>query len=96
MSPSKYFNQRPLHYTDMVAADSDYIYFAHSVLQKVQLSNQINKPLKKVVSNNLTAGILSEDFKARVKEFIAKIQGFSFMSSIKGSPAYSNRFLHQV
>ena len=80
----------------MVAADSDYIYFAHSVLQKVQLSNQINKALKKVVSNNLTAGMLSEDFKARVKEFIAKIQGFSFMSSIKGSPAYWNRFLHQV
>ena len=52
--------------------------------------------MKKVVSDNLTAGMLSKDFKARVKEFIAKSQAFSFMCSIKGTPAYSNRFLHQV
>ena len=29
--PSKYFNQRLLHYVQKFAADSDYIFFAHSV-----------------------------------------------------------------
>ena len=52
--------------------------------------------MKKVISNNLTAGMLSENFKQRVKELIAKDKVFSFMSSIKGTPAYWKNFLHQV
>ena len=52
--------------------------------------------MKKVVSNNLTAGMLSKNFKQRVKEFIAKDKAFSFMSSIKGTRAYWKKLLHQV
>ena len=44
--------------------------------------------MKKVLSNDLTAGMLSKNFKQRVQEFIAKDKAFSFMSSIKGTPAY--------
>ena len=72
LSPSKYFNQRLLHYSQKFAADSDYIFFEQSVLQKVQLSSEINIAMKKVISNNLTAGMLSKNFKQRVKELIAK------------------------
>ena len=44
--------------------------------------------MKKVVSNNLTAGMLSKNSKQRVKEFIAKDKASSFMSSFKSTPAY--------
>ena len=72
LTPSKYFNQRLLQYTQKFASDNDYIFFAHTVLQKVQLSSQINIAMKKVLSNDLTAGMLSKNFKQRVQEFIAK------------------------
>ena len=96
LSPSKYFNQRLLHYIQKFAAESDYIFFADSALQKVKLSSQINIAKKKVISNNLTAGILSENFQQRVKELIAKDKAFNFMSSIKGTPANQKKLLHQV
>ena len=88
MSPCKYFNQRLLHYIQKFAADSDYPFFALSVLQKTQLSSQISAAMKKVVSNNLTAGMLSKNSKQRVKEFVAKDKASSFMSSFKSTPAY--------
>ena len=88
LTPSKYFNQRLLHYTQKSASDRHYIFFAHTVLQKVQLSSQINIAMKKVLSNDLIPGMLSKNFKQRVQEFIAKDKAFSFMSSIKGAPAY--------
>ena len=94
MTPSKYSNQRLLHDTQKFASGNDYIFFAHNVLQKVQLSSQINIAMKKVLSNDLTAGMLSKHFKQRVQEFIAKDKAFSFMSSIKGTPAYWKIFLH--
>ena len=52
--------------------------------------------MKKVISNNLTSGMLSKNFKQRVKELIAKDKAFSFMRSIKVTPAYWKNFLHQV
>ena len=39
LSSTKYFNQRLLHYSQKFAAYSDYIFFAHLVLQKVQFSS---------------------------------------------------------
>ena len=44
--------------------------------------------MEKVLSNDLTAGMLSKKFKQRVQEFIAKDKDFRFISSIKGTPAY--------
>ena len=46
LTPSKYFNQRLLHYTQKFASDNDYIFFVHTILQKVQLSSQINVAIK--------------------------------------------------
>ena len=72
LTPTKYFNQRLLHYTQKFASDNDYLFFAHTVLQKFQLSSQINIAMKKVLLNDLTAGMLSKNFKQRIQEFIAK------------------------
>ena len=49
LSLSKYFNQRLVQYTRTFASDNNYIFFAHSVLQKVQLSTQITIAMKKVL-----------------------------------------------
>ena len=67
LTPSKYFNQRFLHYTQKFASDNNYIFFAHTVLQKVQLSCQISIAMKKVLSNDLIAGMLIKNFKQRVQ-----------------------------
>ena len=96
LSPVKYFNQRLLNYTQMFASDSDYIFYAHSVLQQLNLQSRINIAMKKVGGNQLNAGMLSLNFKEKVKEFISNDQGYSFMNTIKGTPAYWKRFLQEV
>ena len=48
--------------------------------------------MKKLTSNDLTAEMLSKNFKQLVQEFIAKDKAFSFMRSIKGTPAYWKNF----
>ena len=93
LSASKYFNQRLLDYSQRFASSSDYIFFAHSVIQQKQLNSNINIAMKKVQTNNLTAGMFSENFESTVKALTAKDEGYSFMNTIKGIPAYWKRFL---
>ena len=64
---------------------------AHSVILTIQLSNQINVAMRKVISNNLTAGVLNKSFK-----FIAQERAYSFMNPIKGTPAYWKKILLKV
>ena len=96
LTPSKYFNQRLLNYSQKFASDSDYIFFAHAVMQKIQLNDQINIAMRKIASDNLNAGMLSKNFKATVHQFIAQDKAYSFMSSIKGAPAYWKKNLFEV
>lgn len=42
LSPSKYSNQQLLNYMLNCSSDSDCIFFAHSIMQRINLSNQIN------------------------------------------------------
>ena len=49
-----------------------------------------------MLSNDLTAGMLGKNFRQRLQEFIAKDEVFSFISSIKGTPAYWKKILRQV
>ena len=65
-------------------------------MQSVNLNNQTNIAMRKVASNNLTAGMLCSNFKEKVKDFIASDQAFTFMSGIKGTPAYWKKFLFDV
>ena len=86
--PSKYFNQRLLHYLQQFDSDTDYIFFTHAVMQKIRLNDQINTAMKKIASDSLNAGKLSKNFKATIQQFIAQDKAYSCMSSIKGTPAY--------
>ena len=44
----------------------------------------------------MTAGILSQNFLDTVKSFIANDEGYHFVNTIKGTPAYWKRFLYKV
>ena len=91
-----YFNQRLLIFAQVFHADSDYIFFAHSVRQKIQSKNQPNIAMIKFVLNNLAAGMLSKSFKATVKQFMSQKKAYRFMISIEGIAVYWKNFLHEV
>jgi len=96
LSPTKYFNQRLLNYTQKFASDTDYIFFAHAVNQHLNLNSRINIAMQKVRADGITAGMMSSNFKERVKSFIASDDAFTFMNTLKGTPAYWKRFLFEV
>ena len=96
LSPTKYFNQRLLNYKQNFASDPDYIFFACSVLQQLNLISSINIAMKKVDSTGITAGMFNVNYKQTIQEFLAADRGFSFMKNIKGSPAYWKNFLYDV
>ena len=58
LSPTKYFNQRLLNYTHKFSSDCGYIFFAHKVIQSVNLHNRINIDMRKVTSDKLTTCML--------------------------------------
>ena len=96
LSPNKYFNQRLLNYKQRFAPESDYIFFAHAVYQQLNMTSRINIAMRKVCSNSLTAGMLSQNFKEAVSSCVVNDEAFSFMSTIKGTPAYWKKFLFEV
>ena len=96
LSPSKYFNQQFLNYTQQSSSDSDCIFFAHSFLQQLSLNSQINIAMQNLAPRNVTAGMLTQNFKETVKQFSASDEAFSFMNSIKGTPAYWKKFLSEA
>lgn len=96
LSPSKYFNQRLLNYTQQFSSDSDYIFFAHRVLQELNLRSKINIALKKVTNNDIAAGMLGQNFKQAVQNCIASDNAYKFMSTVKGTPAYWQHMLTDV
>ena len=96
LTPKKYFNQRLLHHSQQFASDTDYIFFANAVMQKIQLNDQINIAMKKIASDSLNPGKLSKHFKATIQQLIAQDKAYSIMSSIKGTPAYWEKFLFEV
>ena len=44
------------------------------------------------VQGQLTAGQLKNDYEETVKSFISEDQGYQFMNSVKGTPAYWKHF----
>ena len=90
LTPTRYFNQCLLNFSQTFASNSDYIFFAQSVLQQKNLNDQINIAMKKV-TGQLTAGMFA-NYDKSVKRFVSNDQGFSFMNQIKGTPAYWKKF----
>ena len=95
LSPVKYFNQRLLNYTQKFASDSG-LYILCAFSYAASKPRQINIAMKKMCTNQLTAGMLSNNFADTVNSFIANDRGYSFMSPINGTPAYWKKFLSDV
>ena len=96
LTPCRYFNQRLLNYRQKFSSDSDYIFYAQSVMQHLNLNNSINTALKKIQTEGLTAGHLSQNFKETISNLIANDDAFRFMNNLKGTPAYWKRFLYET
>ena len=94
LTPTRYFNQRLLNFSQPFASNSDYIFFAQPVLQQKNLNDQINIAMKKV-TGQLTAGRFA-NYDESVKQFVSNDQGFLFMNQIKGTPAYWKKFQREV
>ena len=84
----KCFIQLLLNYSQIFSTDSNYIFFAHSLTQKITLQSQINIALRKVTSGQLIAGMFNSNFDETVRDFIANDKTFAFMNCIKRTPTY--------
>ena len=56
------------------------------------LCSSINFAMHKIKPGTLTAGGVKNNFKGTIKRFVA----ISFMSSVKGTPAYWKQFLYDM
>ena len=60
------------------------------------LRSSINFAMHKIKPGTLTAGTVKRNFKRTFERFVASDNTFSFMSSVKGTPAYWKQFLYDV
>ena len=96
LSPVKYLNQRLLNYKQIFSSSVDYIFFIQFVLQQLNLNSKINIAMKKFSSSNVTAGMLSINFKKTVETLVTSDKGFLFMNTIKGTSAFWKRFQLEI
>ena len=96
ISPARYFNQRLLNFNQYFASDVDYIFFARSVYEQHLLRSWINFAMHKIKPGTLTEGTFKNNFKGTIERFVASDNAFSFMSSVKRTPAYWQQFLYDV
>ena len=96
LSPVKYFNQRLLNFKQNFASDADYIFFARSVVEQHHLYSSISIAMQKMNSSQMTAGTIRQNYKETIQNFLAKNNAFSFMNSVKDTPAYWKQFLYEV
>ena len=67
LTPTRYFNQRLLNFSQTFASNSDHIFFSQSVLQQKNLNDQINIAVK-IVTGQLTACMFA-NYDESVKRF---------------------------
>ena len=92
LTPSKYFNQRLLHYSQQFASDTDYIFFTHAVMQKIQLNDQINIAMKKIASDSLNAGKLSKNLMQPYSNLLHRIRRTVSCLPSKAHQLIGNKF----
>lgn len=92
LSYAKYFNQGLLNYRKLFASGAHHIFYALSTLQQLKLTSRIKIALKKVRASNLTAEMISRNFSAKVRDFIASDHACQFMGTIKGTSRILEKF----
>ena len=98
MSAAWYFNQRLLNFNQYFASDAHFfvVVVARSVYEQHHLRSSINFAMHKIKPGTLKAGTVKSNFKRTIERFVASDNAFSFMSSVKGTPAYWKQFLYDV
>ena len=61
--------------------------------EQYHLRSSINFAMHKSKPGTFTAGTVKNNFKGTIEKFVASDNAFSFMSSIKRTPAYWKQFL---
>ena len=85
-----------MNFNQYFASDVDYIFFARSVHDQRHLRLSINLDMTKIKPVTLTAGMVTNTLKGTIQKFVASDNAFSFLSSVKGTPAYWKRFSYDV
>ena len=85
-----------VNFNQHFVSGADYIFFARSVYEQYHLRSSINFAMNKIKPDTITAGTVKSNFKATIESFVARDNAFSFMSSVKGTPAYWKQFLYDV
>ena len=57
------------------------------------LRSSINFAMYKIKPGTLTAGTVKNNFKGTIERYVASDKVFSFMNSVKETPAYWKKFL---
>ena len=74
------------------ASVPDYISFSRSVYEQHDLCSMINFAMHNVGPGQVTARTIKQNYKATIDRFVAGDKAFSFISSVKGTPAYWKQF----
>ena len=68
------------------------MFFARSLYKQYHLHSSINFAMHKMEPVTLIAETVKSYFNAKIERFVARDNAFSFMSSVKGTPAYWKQF----
>ena len=77
-----------MNFNQYFASDADYIFFSRSVYEQHQLRSSINFVFHKTKPGTLAAGTVKSNFEGTIESFVVREIAFSFMTSVKGTPAY--------
>ena len=97
LSPVKYFSQTLLNYGQTLALNTDCIFFASDIMQIKSLKGKINIAMQSFSGISLNVGVLNNSyFNETVKKWVSNQQGFRFMSLIKGTLPYWQKFKSEI
>ena len=97
LSPVKYFSQRLFNYGQTLALNTDCIFFASDIMQSKSLKGKINIAMQNVSDISLNVAVLNNSyFNETVRKWVSNEQGFRFMSSVKGTPPYWQKFKSEI
>ena len=93
---SKIFQQTNSNWKQTFAFDADFKFFARAIVEQHHLKSSINISMQKVQGKQITARTVKQNYKESVKRLLSSENADSFMSSIRGAPAYWKQFLFEL
>ena len=92
ISPARCFNQRLLNFNQYFVSNINYVFFTRSAYEQCLLRSSTSFAMHQSKASTSTAGTVKSNFKGAIQRFVVRDNGFSFMSLVKGNPAYWKQF----